>query len=592
MGSKVYVAGQSMSVLDGRADTLLARTGLMGAPPAGNCYSSSLDRVFCLVGDAPSYVYVVDGAGDTSLGRTRVGEFNDRAAALAIRGGGDRLMCVMARGGVKGKLYFLDAPTLETDTSFDVGYDPRGCVYARSLDRAYCVTQWERGVVTVDCAGESIVSGALLGARSSGLCYVPTEHKLYYTHTDWLGCVGVVDLLSSRTIKTLAARSPHSPCYYEAANRVYCSTSGPAGLTVYDAHADTVMRVIDLSAICDHKVAGACLHAQRHKLYFIGGLYGPPNYSVLVLDVRGDSIIKTLPVPGFRHAMCLAQDLDKLYVGAADYGQVVVDCAGDSVLSSRATDWAALAMCYVPASCKLYVACGDSLRVFDARGDTAVSAMPAPSVSGAPIRSRLLWNPTVGKLYWSCGWAQQTRGDSLYVLDAGADTVVGRMEVGRSGHVETMCLSSAGDRLYCTAGDDRLVVVDCIGDTVVRDLGVGVGPWSLAATAQPPRVYVGHAGNSAASSLEVIRDSVTGCRDGDAWRRVRSSPEAALVRRAGDLWTPRGGRGLSTVYDATGRRVIRPDAEHTGTRSLAPGVYFVRLDVPGHGFTQKVVLVK
>jgi len=99
--------------------------------------------------------------------------------------------------------------------------------------------------------------------------------------------------------------------------------------------------------------------------------------------------------------------------------------------------------------------------------------------------------------------------DSLYAVDALADTVMARLSVGRN--PSALFWSSQSDLVYCAnSSSDNVSVIDRFGSTVLKTLGVTDYPFVFAFTPAEGRIYLGHLGSS---KVYVIRDTVTGIEE-------------------------------------------------------------------------------
>jgi len=333
--------------------------------------------------------------------------------------------------------------------------------------------------------GDVIVANALTCERvarirsgpMNALCYVPAQYKLYVSTTDEYG-VAVVDGNSYEVIKRLPFASLVTGVYYNLRNdRVYCA-SDP--LKMIDCATDSVMD----SLMFNGADARCALDGYRNKLYVSA------KDSLRVVDCSNDSVVASIFVLRGAQAVCFQPSAGKLYVAAGEslfalntatdsivyrqrydtldaqlacdplhnrvyytyWGNAIsLDCATDSTIWNRELWGRAISLAPNPGQDKLYIMLHATGRawtyVLDGADGRASQWFPLTQdsslyYSAAVERVFLVWN-----------------GGEVTVIDCHADTVLRVIPL--APHISSVCVDSAGNKLYFTTGNTGIGSVDC-----------------------------------------------------------------------------------------------------------------------------------
>jgi YVTN family beta-propeller protein len=95
--------------------------------------------------------------------------------------------------------------------------------------------------------------------------------------------------------------------------------------------------------------------------------------------------------------------------------------------------------------------------------------------------AQALWNPANNRVYVS-----NCENGSITVIDGATNQIV--TTIGVAGVAYSLCLNSAGDRLYCAA-DDTVSIIDTGGDTLLRSFRVR-GPTTMVCDRNGNKLYV------------------------------------------------------------------------------------------------------
>jgi YVTN family beta-propeller protein len=291
------------------------------------------------------------------------------------------------------------------------------------------------------------------------LCYNPVLNKVYCT-SGYSPYVYVIDAAANRLIDSVPVDSePVDVCYAPGVDKVYCACRGVDSTIVVaiDCVADTVTGVDTLWG----EPVRLCSAPAEGKLYC--GIRSVDEDNVAVLDCVGDTLAGSVYVVDISMSdMVYSPMANKLYVSWGSFGElIIIDCARDSVLTwaSIGSGGGQLAVC--DRQNKVYVSCGSEGRI-DVVSESANSV--TDSITGLFSPGRLVLDTTDDVVFCTEG----SRG--LVAIDCSADTVLGRVPVGR--YVYGVCWSPGNDCVYVGAGD--VFVVNAPARQIVAQLPM---PW-------------------------------------------------------------------------------------------------------------------
>ena len=595
--NRVYCAHKDrdeVSIIDCAAETVVGAIWIRGVEPVDICYDSLSNCVYT-ANNFSSSVSVIDCAGDTFLRLEAVGRGPDAITTgppgkVYCANSGDGSVSVISNGGVK-KISTASYPAA-------LNYDPVN-------NKVYCGSSVNDSVAVIDADEDAVVARVAAGSYPSGLCYSPAGSNTFVA-CDYEHIITVIGGASD-SIESVLNVGPSHPgplCYSTQTNHLYCLDGYLSMLFVIDGNSNRVLRAIPIPASNSDPLLWS---PASNKVYVVNSSSG----AVSILDCARDSIIATVDTSGWPSAMCYS-DGGRVYVADYDAGSIaVIDGSGDSVLTVLPINGGVFSLCYDRTDNKIYVGKGygrgNSVRVIDADGDTVVASIPTPHSDYA----RVCWNQNYNKVYVSA-----TNCDSLAVIDCEADTVLRNVQLqsGLSGlYSDSVCKKVYGidnsngylrifeaasdslrrslrvgyvtalldngkqgpaNRLYCTERDSGTVAVVAgyKTDSVLRHIGVGVGPVALAWNPLHSWVYVS---NSGSSSITVIRDTFGVGLEESQPQAPSHKLQASVVRRV--LFLPGAGKPqAASLLDISGRKVMDLKRGANDVRALAPGVYFVR----------------
>jgi hypothetical protein len=127
------------------------------------------------------------------------------------------------------------------------------------------------------------------------------------------------------------------------------------------------------------------------------------------------------------------------------------------------------AVVFSPASGKGYVASEESLFILDAAADTVIGVTTLPEIEDIP--TAVGYSPTSNRVYFGFDY-----WDTLLVFDPDGDSVLHRVGIKGDGDVRALLWDSTENRLFVGTDSDSgsLAVLDCAGDSVSAVIGLGM----------------------------------------------------------------------------------------------------------------------
>ena len=124
---------------------------------------------------------------------------------------------------------------------------------------------------------------------------------------------------------------------------------------------------------------------------------------------------------------------------------------------------------FSPASGKGYVVGEESLFILDATADTVIGATMLPDIDDIPTVAG--YSPTSNRVYFGFDF-----WDTLFVFDPDGDSILHRVGIKGDGDVLVLLWDSTENRLFVGTDSDSgsLAVIDCAGDSVSAVIGLGM----------------------------------------------------------------------------------------------------------------------
>jgi DNA-binding beta-propeller fold protein YncE len=382
--------------------------------------------------------------------------------------------------------------------------------------------------------GDVLVVDSRTGARVArvetgpvkDLCYSPVRNRLYVSITNPYGFL-VVDCGSYQVTKQLPMPYVTTGLLYNPLlDRIYCATWG---MRVIDCATDSIVDSLPMYT----KDAIFALDTLRNRLY-IGAVD-----TFRVVDCSADTIVASIYELRGAEAVCFAPSPSggKVYVGVDDtlfaltvnadtivYRQgftspftlacdpergriyfaqsrnlIALNCANDSIIWTDHVG-AVTGLAAAPAENKVYALLGGDVRALNGETGQQLQKFEYFDYGG------LHYSALLNRLFLTADGGGE---DNTRAIDCGADSVTSVIPLGAYvGYFEgSVCLDSADNKLYFSAGASGVGVVDCQTNKVTSYICASREPYP---STPPCLVYNAH-GNR----LYIRRDTslfVVDCR--------------------------------------------------------------------------------
>jgi len=315
-------------------------------------------------------------------------------------------------------------------------------------------------------------------------------------------------------------------------HKLYVGQGGRRKLTVYDYIADSVLKVIDVSAVFSD-MPDALLFNHSHHRAVVGRYWGGPfPYNLGIIDTERDTLVGVLPVRiganGLTAEVAVDQQDGKVYIAdndgvwATPDSLWVVDCATDSVVK-KVEYWR--------------------------RGSTVKAVR---------------WVPWSNRIYLALMNPDADHESCITVLDCSTDSIIVPEMLLNESHIQDIQLDPIRERIFVIGVNGTEVYV-------LRDVEGGVA--EEPASTRP----------ALASGLQVQMTS------GGYEVRYSVSSACRIDLSIYDLMGREVRRLVAESVTVGEHRVFWDRTDQNGA-VVAPGVYFIRLDTPGFNATEKAVV--
>jgi YVTN family beta-propeller protein len=365
-------------------------------------------------------------------------------------------------------------------------------VYDDSMDCLVVCDSWSRGwgyaVNVYDGQTCMLIDRVLIKKIPAHIVWGPAEHRYYVLglgDSCWLNIIDARTrpLVSERFNLGISAEQYYTGMMYlERYRKLYIGV-GPT-ILVWDCGGDSVIQRLDFPG---HRFI---YNSAVDKIYTLGR-YGD---SIVVINARSDSIIGWVKLPGKvlrtnKDAVAVPQ-LNRLYV-YTDSGVAVVDCQHDSLISLLRVEWSLVDACrnviYNPNNNRIYVGARHRVYVFDASTNLLVD-----SIRGGIEIHNLCWNKTMRKLY-VFGNVYGSGIGLCSVLDESGNLLKTFPVGGNVEEINITAVNKQGSKIYVVSWDDTMVkVIDCLTDTVIKEIRVAPEPWMLSISTKDQYLYLSH----------------------------------------------------------------------------------------------------
>ena len=474
---KLYCAlydSNAVCVIDCKTDSVVATINLPHWPDS-LCVNPDENKVYCALNlDAA----IIDGATDTVLTIVPV---PDGVASMYYASVNSTVYCYSSDWD--GRVTLIDGHGDSVRAVVELGSPPDGAYGAcwNSIENAYyCIGFFANAywLFVIDGFGDSLKARVPLGDLTEGICWNPADNRVYCV--SYRDSIFVVDC-SADTIETVFPLPRGSGCFRIACSpksgRLYCTNKAESwwrNVYVADCIGDSFLGVFPTG----QDPLDVQYDPKYNRLFTVNH----ESDDVTVIDCASDSVVATIGL-GFRaRSLVYASEEDKVYCGGRSYERILaIDAATNRVVAEIPIGTLVTSMCYNPVLSKLYSVCGDhdTVIAIDCRRDSVVARI---GVGDMPMY--LAFSPVGGsKIY--CANAEDS---FVSVIDCVRDSVIAEIDVGSDAW--DLLANTREDKVYCHARNDRTVVIDCLGDTILRRSDVvGTG---LVYSPEENKAYIGY----------------------------------------------------------------------------------------------------
>ena len=256
---------------------------------------------------------------------------------------------------------------------------------------------------------------------------------------------------------------------------------------LYVGATDT-FRVID----CRHDSVVASLYELRNAQAvcfapssFENKVYVGVDETLFAIRVKTDTVIYRHQFYSTANPIVYDAEHDRVYVGASG-SLTAMNCADDSIVWSTYTG-GVIGLAYAPAENKVYALTGDAIYAVDGETGRQLQWLTVHSYSG------LQYSALLDRVFLVSNGGDE---DNARAIDCRADTVVSITPLGAYvGYLEpSVCVDSADNKLYFSAGAAGVGVVDCTTNKVTSyilasHLPYPAGPPSIVYDAHGDKLY-------------------------------------------------------------------------------------------------------
>jgi YVTN family beta-propeller protein len=465
---KLYCASDDslLRVIDCAGDSLVARVPV-GSGPSALCYNPQLNRIYSAHPDRDE-VKVIDCGADTVVATVWVRGVQPRAICYDSASG-----CVYTANGTSNTVSVIDCAGDTVSQVVTAGQDPF-CIRSGPPGKVYGANVEDSTVSVISSGGVKTIT---TGRGPCDLSYDPVNNKIYCANY-YAGTVSIIDATAdSVLVQIRAGRNPRYLCYNPTGNSTCVASYRTTDIQAIGGASDAVEHVIPLGPCSPDAL---CYNPVGNRLYCLDA----PNDLLFIVDAESSRTLEPVKTGSSPGRLVLSPSGGKAYFTAGSGAVSIFDCIQESIIGSVTTgSWTRL-LCLNEAG-DVYVAVRNGVAVIDGSGDTirAVMAMPNNTSFSAGCYDR-----TDGKVYVGYAFVDSA---VVNVIDVRYDSVVATIRIrdGR-GYQQALCWEESHDKLYASCTEsDSVVVIDCVGDTILKRILVTTDIVSMYSDSACGKVY-------------------------------------------------------------------------------------------------------
>jgi DNA-binding beta-propeller fold protein YncE len=338
----------------------------------------------------------------------------------------------------------MDCSTYETIVELQIGRRVSGLLHNPAVDRVYCASTY---MPVISCVTDSIVDSLHLVGSKIQMTLDTYHNWLYIGSTDTLR---VADCEADTIIASIPGlKNVRAACFQPTANKVYVAAG--CSLAAINTKTNTIVYAEQYDTL-DSQLAFDPSHNRVYYTYWGGAV---------ALDCASDSIIWSKHLTGRAIGLAPDPEHDRLYLllhaSGAGYPSVLDGATG---LTVHEFNLSLDSSVYYSASTRraFLVSNGGEVTAIDCDADTIVAATPlAANITDACL------DFVDNKLYFSVGRS------GIGIVDCAAGKVIGYARA--RDRLRYLAHNSRDDKLYCS-GDSSIFVLDCRTDSFVKTIPI------------------------------------------------------------------------------------------------------------------------
>ena len=456
----------SLSVIDPATHRVVSRLQV-GRYPSRLCYNPTANKVYCRTGYRGDSVAVVDCSTDSVLAHIWVGWVEDPFSTTCCNPVGNK---VYATSFVTGSVAVIDGAGDTLLGSLSVGDYPTALAYNPLDNKLYCAVFEDEEIAVFDAGPDTLLRLIEVGSEPMAIGYNPVSNKIYSGNAH-----GDIDIIDCQTDTVLASLDPgiSDPMFFlfdSVDNRVFCFPDYYNSIPAISGSDDTIAGWVELHGDA-YEPDPACYSPQQNRLYIPGRGTG----DVGVVDAASCKFVAAIQMRSAPLLGCYAEPEDKLYCSDDESGLLaVINCSTGSLQRRVFTPGSRLrSPVYSSGSNKLYYSAslgnGSALLAVDCSSDSLVAVLPLYFDASPAI----VYNPAMNRIYWAGNLGEST----VVVIDCAGDSIVREVWV-RQDPCALAC-NPDSNRVYCVSEyrADSLYVsaIDCATDSVIGVVSIGAG---------------------------------------------------------------------------------------------------------------------
>jgi YVTN family beta-propeller protein len=259
--------------------------------------------------------------------------------------------------------------------------------YNRQNRTMYLSGSGSDSILVIDADRCKSVARFPVGRGVNAMCYNPAENKLYCAHTK----ADTIVVLDGTTLQLIAHISVGdtvcSFCYDSVDNKIYMGSWGNSrSVGVIDCRMDSLVATVeDVGSY----LYDMCFVGAHRTIYVMNG----SDSTVVAIDCSADTILARIPLAHRASSLCYNQTNDRVYCKSWSGFIYGIDAATNQVVSVIQQRGSGLECS--PARNVLFTQYGDSLFVVDCGAGTVLCVVKLPGSGDAAVG----YDPLTDKVY-------------------------------------------------------------------------------------------------------------------------------------------------------------------------------------------------